>query len=50
MPWTVFREIVLEERAHEFIDQASAQNNRFEDQWRGVEWLLARTPEKGSPR
>lgn len=50
MPWTVLREVVLEEAVSVFHDDAISLNLRFEDQWRGVEWLLSRTPEKGVPR
>ena len=33
------------------MDQESSNGeHRFEDQWSGVEWHLARKPEKGRPR
>ena len=50
MPWSVYRDVALEPQAQTFVDGAVSDGARFEDQWRGVEWLLARTPEKGTPR
>ena len=45
---STYRTIVLEEVAEEFVnEQNQVKNSRFEDQWRGVEWILARSPEEG---
>lgn len=41
-------EIVLSDEAAKEVDVASAKHNRFEDAWRGLEWLLARSHEVGS--
>ena len=30
--------------------QKTVTTPRFDDHWRGVEWFLARRPEKGTPR
>ncbi len=50
MKWSVYRDVALDQQAQDFVDGVSAEAKRFEDQWRGVEWLLARTPENGTPR
>ena len=50
MPWTVLREVILDDSAQKSYDTARSANSRFEDQWLGVEWLLSRTPDKGTPR
>ena len=49
-PWAVYRTIVLDEPVRKFVDHESSKANRFEDQWDGVVWHLARKPEKGLPR
>ena len=48
--WPQYRTVVLSHRAQEFVDREEKQAPRFDDHWRGVEWLLARTPEAGVPR
>ena len=48
--WPQFRTVVLDHRAQDFVDREQRQSPKFENQWRGVEWLLARTPEAGAPR
>lgn len=50
MPWLNARDVALDSKAEEFVDQMEAKNPRFEDHWRGAEWLLARSPEIGLPR
>ena len=50
MQWFNARTIVLDDKARHFVDQAEKEHARFEDQWRGAEWLLARSPEKGISR
>ena len=48
--WTQYRTVVLDSRAQEFIDRDEQKAPRSDDQWRGVEWVLARIPESGIPR
>lgn len=50
MLWATHRTVVLEKRTQEFVDEVHLLAPRFDDQWRGVEWLLARTPQVGTPR
>ena len=40
------RTVRLEGAASDFIDSCIEHNPRFEGHWRGIEWLLARTPDK----
>lgn len=47
--WARYRTVVLDSRAEEFVNREQ-KNLRFEDQWNGVEWILARTPDSGLPR
>ena len=49
-PWARRRSIVLDDDAQEFVDSTPSDQNRFGDQWEGLEWLLAHTPEVGKPR
>ena len=48
--WPQYRTVVLDRRAQEFVDLESSRTPRFDDQWRGVEWRLARRPDTGIPR
>jgi hypothetical protein len=48
--WPTYRTVVYDERAQGFIDANTVPGERFEDQWRGAEWLICRAPEKGLPR
>jgi hypothetical protein len=48
--WPTYRTVVLDERAQSFIDANSDPGNRFDEQWRGIEWLVCRKPERGLPR
>ena len=50
MQWSVYRDVALDPQAQRFVDEATAQTPRFDDHWRGIEWRLARSPEKGTPR
>lgn len=50
MQWLNARTVVLDPEAEKFVVRAEAAHPRFEAQWRGVEWLLARSPEIGRPR
>ena len=49
MHWSPLRNVVLDVQTQIFVDQNSA-NTRFEHHWRGIEWLLCRSPQKGLPR
>lgn len=42
------RTVVLEPAAEASSDEAKRQFRRFEDAWEGVEWLLARSPDRGA--
>lgn len=46
-PRQQYRTIVLDHEAQKIVDQEQATETRFEDQWRGVEWRLARSPQVG---
>lgn len=48
--WQVNRTVVLEPRAQTEIDKYTQDVERFDEIWRGIEWLLARTPEVGAPK
>ena len=48
--WLQYRTVVLDPRAQESVDLELSKNTRFDELWRAVEWLLARTPEAGKPR
>lgn len=48
--WQQYRTVVLDHGAQEVVDREQADRPRFEDQWRGVEWKLARSPQGGVPR
>ncbi len=48
--WSQYRTIVLDESARRFVDSELSRPRRFDDQWSGVEWRLARKPEIGVPR
>lgn len=39
---------ILERHAQESLDAACKENPNIEDQVRGVEWMLARSPERGT--
>ncbi len=47
--WATHRTIVYEAVAQEEIDDFTDPHHRFHDQLMGVEWILARTPEIGTP-
>lgn len=49
-PWLPCRTVVLDDEAEAFVRAQEHQGSRFEDQWQGIEWLLARKPEYGSSR
>lgn len=48
--WSQYRTIVLEPKAESFVSKQERELPRFEEQWQGVEWILARSPDKGIPR
>lgn len=50
MQWFNARTVVLDPEAEDFVRGAEAAHPRFEAQWRGADWLLARSPEIGVPR
>ena len=43
------RTIILDDTASSFVEEQEKQHHRFEDQWNGIEWLLSRKPEQGTP-
>jgi hypothetical protein len=43
-----YRDVVLDGETASVVDQATLEHHRFDEAWRGLEWLLARTPEVGS--
>ena len=49
MQWPVYRTIFLEPPARKFVEEVK-DAQRFDEQWRGVDWILARKPESGLPR
>lgn len=48
--WKTYRTVVCDEPAEAFLSQNAVPGERFDDQWRGIEWLICRTPEIGLPR
>jgi hypothetical protein len=48
--WNTYRTVVYDALASGFLTQNTQPGDRFEDQWRGIEWLLSRTPGIGLPR
>lgn len=50
LPRSLYRTVVLETAAQEFVDEQSKDLPRFEQRWMAVEWLLARNPESGTQR
>jgi len=48
--WPTYRTVILDQSVQEFVDEQVQVANRFEDQWNGIEWLLARSPHIGLPR
>ena len=48
--WSSYRTIVLDGRVEAFVKSKEQEDIRFEDQWMGAEWILARSAEKGVPR
>lgn len=50
MQWSIYRDVALDPHAQSFVDEAAERIPRFDEQWRGIEWFLARRPEKGTPR
>ena len=48
--WATYRTVVLDPRAEKFVAELGPNGNRFTEQWDGIEWLLARTPEIGVSR
>ena len=48
--WPRYRTIVLGANAESFVKKHEKEVPRFEDRWQGVEWFLARVPDKGTPR
>lgn len=43
-----YREVVLDGNTADVVDEATSEHARFDEAWRGLEWLLARTPDVGS--
>ena len=48
--WPTYRSVILDKPAELFVTRSSKIAPRFDDQWSGVEVLLARIPEQGTPR
>lgn len=48
--WKTYRTVVRDGPAEAFLRQNAVPGERFDDQWRGIEWLICRTPEIGLPR
>lgn len=48
--WPTYRTVILDPTAQAFVDSNAKPGNRFDDQWRGTEWLICRKPEIGLPR
>lgn len=46
MAWQLARSVVLEHSAAADLDRYELELPRFEEIWRGLEWLVARSPEK----
>lgn len=44
--WLGFRELVEEPEATKSIQRLASEHERFEEQWIGLSWLIARQPEK----
>lgn len=47
MTWVRLRTVRLEDSAAEIVDSARQTHPRFGDAYNGLEWLLARSPERG---
>ena len=43
--WSTYRTIIEEPAAKLSVDRLSKLHERFEDQWEGFTWLVAREPE-----
>lgn len=48
--WPRYRTIVLDASVESFVKSQEQEDIRFEEQWMGAEWILARSAEKGVPR
>jgi hypothetical protein len=48
--WPTYRTIIFDKRAESFLGANAVPGERFEEQWRGIEWLLSRKPDVGAPR
>lgn len=48
--WQTYRTVVLDADVESYIDKKENSAGRFFDQWLGLEWLLCRTPQIGTPR
>lgn len=42
------RTVILEKAAEESSDEAEREFPRFREAWEGLEWLLARSPDRGA--
>ena len=45
--WMIYRSVVLDKAAEQAVDNYSNAIERFSDAFQGLEWLLARRPDKG---
>ncbi len=50
MPWQTHRDVRLEVPAARALDEACDQYLRADEAWQGLEWLLARKPDRGASR
>lgn len=48
--WLTYRTVVLDSIAQSVVDANTIPGNRFEDAWRGIEWLVCRRPDVGIPK
>lgn len=48
MGWIRLRTVRLEDRVAKVVDIATQQYPRFNDAFEGLEWLLARSPDRGA--
>ena len=49
--WLAGRTIIEDPEVERFVDaQSRVAGSRFAEQWEGIKWMLARKPERGTPR
>jgi len=49
-PWKIGRTIIEEDQASKSLDLLKEKFERFDEQWVGFSWFLARSPEKSFSR